>query len=199
MAKTRALIVFAHGAGAPSSSAWMLAWRARLAALGDVVTFDYPYMAAGRKAPDRLPVLIECHRAVLADARARFPRNRPVVLAGKSMGSRVGAYVSLDEKVDGLVCLGFPLGRTPDAKRDELLRSLATPVLFVQGSRDTLCPLERLQAVRREMRARNELHVVAEGDHSLIVGKRILAASARTQEDVDATAFAAIRAFVASL
>lgn len=199
MAKTRALIVFAHGAGAPSSSAWMQSWRTRLAALGDVVTFDYPYMAAGRKAPDRLPALIECHRAVLAGARARFPRDRPVVLAGKSMGSRVGAYLSLEEKFDGLVCLGFPLGRTLDAKRDELLRSLITPVLFVQGSRDTLCPLDHLEAVRRGMRTRNELHVVADGNHSLVVGKRILAASGRTQEAVDAAAFAAIHAFVASL
>lgn len=199
MAKTRALIVLAHGAGAPSSSAWMQSWRERLGQLGDVVTFDYPYMAAGRKAPDRLPALIECHRAVLADARARFPRDRPVVLAGKSMGSRVGAYVSLEEKVDGLVCLGFPLGRTPDAKRDELLRSVTTPILFVQGSRDTLCPLDHLEAVRRTMRARNELHVVTDGDHSLVVGKRILAASKRTQEDVDAAAFAAIRAFVGTL
>lgn len=199
MAKTRALIVLAHGAGAPSSSPWMQSWRERLGALGDVVTFDYPYMAAGRKAPDRLPALIACHRAVLADACARFTRNRPVVIAGKSMGSRVGAYVSLEEKVDGLVCLGFPLGRTPDAKRDQLLRSLTTPILFVQGSRDTLCPLDHLEAVRREMRARNELHVVAEGDHSLIVGKRVLAASGQTQEHVDSAAFAAVRAFVATL
>lgn len=199
MATTRALVVFAHGAGAPSSSEWMQSWRARLAQLGDVVTFDYPYMAAGRKAPDRLPALIEHHRGVLADARAGFPRNRPVVLAGKSMGSRVGAYLSLEEKVEGLVCLGFPLGRTPDAKRDELLRSLTTPILFVQGSRDPLCPLDRLETVRRAMRTRNELHVVADGDHSLIVGKRVLAAAGQTQQDVDTAAFSAIRAFVATL
>ena len=67
----RPSFVFAHGAGAPSSSAWMVAWRGRLGTLGDVVAFDYPYMRAGRKAPDRLPVLIAAHRAVLAEAPAR--------------------------------------------------------------------------------------------------------------------------------
>ncbi len=51
----RPSFVFAHGAGAPSSSAWMRAWRDGWATLGDVVAFDYPYMRAGRKAPDRCP------------------------------------------------------------------------------------------------------------------------------------------------
>ena len=66
---SRPTFVFAHGAGAPSSSGWMVAWRKRLETLGDVVTFDYPYMRAGRKTPDRLPALITAHREVLAQAR----------------------------------------------------------------------------------------------------------------------------------
>lgn len=55
MAAGKPFFLFAHGAGAPSTSAWMLAWRERLATLGDVAAFDYPYMRAGRKAPDKLP------------------------------------------------------------------------------------------------------------------------------------------------
>src|SRR5256885_16109249 len=86
------LILFAHGAGAPSASAWMRAWARRLGALGEVVTFDYPYMKAKRKSPDRQPVLVAAHAAALDEARARHGTERPVVLAGKSMGSRVGCH-----------------------------------------------------------------------------------------------------------
>ena len=110
-------------------------WRT----LGDVVAFDYPYMRAGRKAPDRLPVLIDAHRAVLAKAQARA--KGPVFLIGKSMGGRVGCHLALEEPVAGVICLGYPLqsGAT-GAMRDEVLLALRTPILFVQGSRDALCP-----------------------------------------------------------
>ena len=49
----------------------MVAWRDRLATLGDVTAFDYPYMRAKRKAPDKLPALIAAHREALAGVRAR--------------------------------------------------------------------------------------------------------------------------------
>src|SRR5882757_8197252 len=90
------VILFAHGAGAPSGSAWMRAWARRLGELGEVVPFDYPYMQAGRKAPDRQPVLVAAHAAALDGARARLGHDRPVVLAGKSMGSRVGCHLAVE-------------------------------------------------------------------------------------------------------
>ena len=51
MPSRRPFLLFAPGAGAPSTSRWMVAWRKRLETLGDVVAFDYPYMRAGRKSP----------------------------------------------------------------------------------------------------------------------------------------------------
>src|SRR5947207_705663 len=149
---SRPMLLFAHGAGAPSSSGWMVAWRERLATLGDVVAFDYPYMRAGRKTPDKLPALIAAHREALSDARARAKGR--LVLIGKSMGGRVGCHVALEEPVAGVVCLGYPLqsGGT-GAMRDEVLLALRTPILFVQGSRDVLCPLDKLAAVRARMTA----------------------------------------------
>src|SRR5689334_19360548 len=98
----------------------MVAWRKRLATLGAVTAFDYPYMRAGRKAPDRLPALIEAHREALAAVRAKA--GGPIFLAGKSMGSRVGCHLALQEPVAGLVCLGYPLrsGAT-GALRDQVL------------------------------------------------------------------------------
>jgi len=187
--------VFAHGAGAPSSSDWMRAWRKRLATLGDVTAFDYPYMRAGRKTPDRMPALLEAHRAVLTKVRARA--QGPLFLIGKSMGGRVGCHLALDEKVAGVICLGYPLqsGAT-GAMRDEVLIALRTKILFVQGSRDSLCPLDSLASVRARMTAPSTLLVVEGGNHSLEVSAAQRKASGVSQADSDARVLDAIRAFV---
>jgi predicted alpha/beta-hydrolase family hydrolase len=122
-------------------------------------------------------------------------------LIGKSMGGRVGCHVALEEKVDELVCLGYPLCAMGDRTklRDEVLRALTTPILFVQGRRDPLCPLDLLGRVRSEMKAPNFLHVVEGGDHSLLVTKRQLQADSKTQDDVDQQALKAIVEFVDQL
>ncbi len=225
MAVAKPVFLFAHGAGAPSSSAWMVAWRDRLASLGSVTAFDYPYMRAGRKTPDRLPALIAAHRAALAAARARakgpaavarsatvrLPEKatvahraggaeRLVFLIGKSMGGRVGCHVALEETVAGVICLGYPLqsGAT-GAMRDEVLIALRTPILFVQGSRDSLCSLDKLAAVRTRMTAPSTLLVVEGGNHSLEVSAAQRKASGTTQADSDARVLAAIAAFVTTV
>ncbi len=162
------LFLFAPGAGASSASPWMQAWRDRLATLGGVVTFDYPYMKAGRRVPDRLPALIAAHAQALAAARAAHPEAERIFLIGKSMGSRVGCHLALQAPVTAVICLGYPLiSGSSGAKRDEVLLALRTPILFVQGTNDPLCPLPELQAVRAKMQAPNELFVVPGGDHSL--------------------------------
>ncbi len=168
-------------------------WKKRLSEIAHVETFDYDYMREGRKRPDPLPKLIAAHRAALSDARKRHPSGS-TILIGKSMGGRVGCHVSLEEKVDGLICLGYPLCAMGDRSklRDEVLRVLTTPILFVQGTRDSLCPLDLLERVRAEMKAPNFLHTVEGGDHSLRVPKRQLQGTGETQEDVDQEIFKAI-------
>ncbi len=190
----RPLVLFAPGAGAPSTSPWMSAWAERLGTFADVTRFDYAYMRAGRRSPDRLPALIETHREALSAARAG--RRGPVVLAGKSMGSRVGCHLALEEPVDALVCLGYPLRGARGELRSEVLVALRTPILFVQGTRDPLCPLEALEDVRRRMQAPTALHRVEGGNHSLEVGKRALRAAGEAQADVDARTLGAIVAFL---
>jgi uncharacterized protein len=196
------LFLFAHGAGAGSTHPWMESWAGALEELGRVVRFDYPYMAAGRKAPDRLPKLLIAHREALEAARDEHEPER-VILIGKSMGSRVGCHLSNEEniEVDGLVCLGYPLkAPSKTAKvRDEVLRALETPILFVQGTRDRLCPLELLAEVRPKMEAPNELHVVEEGDHSLKITKRHTKATGVTQEESDAAALQALATWLEEL
>jgi predicted alpha/beta-hydrolase family hydrolase len=193
------LFLFAPGAGAPSSHPWMQRWRTHLQKISDVEVFDYDHMRAGRKRPDPLPQLIGAHRQALAHASEG--KSPPIILIGKSMGGRIGCHVSLEEKVDGLVCLGYPLCAMGDRTklRDKVLRDLTTPVLFVQGTRDLLCPLDLLEQVRSEMTAPNFLHVVEDGDHSLMVSKRKLQAKSETQDDVDQRICEAIKQFVERL
>jgi uncharacterized protein len=176
----------------------MQRWAKRLATIGPVAAFDYPYMKERRKRPDPLPKLIAAHREALAQARETHPG--PIVLIGKSMGGRVGCHLALEEEVAAVICLGYPLCGAGDQTRlrDEVLRALSTPILFVQGTRDSLCPLDLLESVRREMKAPNELHVVEGGDHSLLVSKGQLKASGQTQDEVDDRILEAIRGFVSA-
>jgi predicted alpha/beta-hydrolase family hydrolase len=181
--ETRPLFLFAPGAGAGIDSAWMKLWRERLATLGMVEAFDYPYRLAGRKSPDRTPVLIAAHRAAWQaaltkhgghngnDANDANDANRPVFFIGKSMGSRMGCHLAVEEPsaCRGLICLGYPLRGQNGKLRDEVLRALKRPVLFLQGTRDPLCPLAELQALLAELPVPHELLIVEGGNHSLEV------------------------------
>jgi predicted alpha/beta-hydrolase family hydrolase len=203
----RPFFLLAPGAGAPSSSAWMQRWRNRLSTLGEVMTLDYPYMLAGRRRPDPPAVLIAAHAEALAQARLRAEGT--VVLIGKSMGGRIGCHVAVADadavKAGGqpeagrlrLVCLGYPLkSASSGALRDEVLVRLTTPVLFVQGTRDPLCPLPLLQDVRTRMSAPHRLHVVEGGDHSLEVSALQRKRAGISQGDSDANVLEVIRRFV---
>jgi len=187
------VFLFAPGAGAPSTHPWMQRWKQRLIQIGDVETFDYDYMRAARKRPDRLPQLIAAHRAAFAKVRAKTSGS--IILIGKSMGGRIGCHVALGENVNGVVCLSYPLcgGGDRSKLRDQVLRDLRTPILFVQGTRDPLCPLDLLESVRSKMTAPNFIHVVEGGDHSLLVRKKDLAGE--TQNDVDQRILGAIATF----
>lgn len=189
--------LFAPGAGAPSTSRWMQGFRDRLAVLGPVHCFDYPYQRAGRRSPDRLPVLLEAHRAAL---QALDP-SLPVVLIGKSMGGRIGCHLAntlVPGQALAVVCLGYPLLGQSGALRDEVLLAMRRPILFVQGTRDPLCPLDRLAAVRARMVAVNQLHIVDGGDHSLALPMTRLKADAQAQCAAHAAVIDRIATFVAN-
>ena len=188
--------LFAPGAGAPSTHPWMQKWKERLETIGQVTLFDYDYMREGRRRPDPPPQLIAAHRRALMQIREKASGR--IFLIGKSMGGRIGCHLSLEERVAGLICLGYPLCAMGDrAKlRDKVLRELRTPIFFVQGTRDPLCPLDLLEQVRAEMKASNELYVVEGGDHSLRVPKKLLQANGETQDDVDQRILAVINTFV---
>jgi predicted alpha/beta-hydrolase family hydrolase len=179
----------------------MKRWKERLAALRvnsapiqDVVAFDYPYRRQGRKTPDRQPVLVEAHVTALRDLAALSP-SAPIVLVGKSMGGRIGCHVAAERptEVAAIVCLGYPLkSGASGALRDEVLLRLRTPILFVQGTRDPLCPLETLASARERMTALSELHLVDGGNHSL----ELSAKERSRQPESDASILATIGTFL---
>lgn len=164
-------IVLAHGAGAGQRHPFMVTMASGLAARGlDVVTFDFPYMHAGRKLPDRAPVLEACFRAACEATRARTAGRR-LVIGGKSMGGRMATHLGAQGSVPslrGIVALGYPLhppGK-PDRPRVAHLPAIAVPVLIVQGERDAFGGPDELRPVLQTMPAPVTLHVVQGGDHS---------------------------------
>jgi len=179
-----AVIILAHGAGAGQAHPFMAGMRRRLAAAGyTVVTFDYPYIAEGRKAPDRVATLLECHRRVVesmaADADA-------LLLGGKSMGGRLASHLAVDAA--GLFFLGYPL--VPVGKREPRdtahLEAIEAPMLFVQGERDRLAPLDLLRPLVGSL-PRATLVAIPEADHSFKVPKRTGIGEEQMRERLAAT------------
>lgn len=166
------LLVLGHGAGAGSQHEFMERFAAGLASDSlRVCRFDFPYMAAGRKSPDRQAILEQAFRDVTDAVREGHDR---CIVGGKSLGGRVASLVAASGyPVDALVFLGYPLhppGR-PDRIRDGHLHEISAPMLFVEGTRDPFCPLDTLERVRAGLDAESDLVVVEDGDHSLKVRK----------------------------
>lgn len=191
--------LFAHGAGASSSSPWMRRYAALLKTIAPVITFDYLYIRAGRKRPDTLGALLVCHAEALEAGRAKY--GEMPILVGKSMGGRIGCHLALEQIVGAVICLGYPLlGQgQPDKRRDRVLLELNSPALFVQGTRDRLCPIEDLKQVLALRTARSELHIVESGDHSLAPTKRYLKEKQVSEADVEQTTLSVIDGFLKSL
>lgn len=169
------VLVVAHGAGSGMRAPFLDGFAVELAALGHpVLRFEFPYMAAGRRAPDRHPVLIAAWQAAFAGAIGRAD-GRPVAAGGKSMGGRMASMAAAEGMpAAALVFLGYPLhppGR-PEKLRDTHLDAVTAPMLFLQGTRDAFAQPELLHAVVRRLGARAELVEVADADHSFNVRGR---------------------------
>lgn len=129
------------GAGSASTHAGLLAIEAALAPMS-VVRADFPYRTAGRKAPDRAPILLQAVREEAAALRVGLGTSDGLVLGGRSMGGRMCSLVVGDEAdplpAKGLVLICYPLhppGR-PEKLRVEHFPRVTVPCLFVSGTRD---------------------------------------------------------------
>ncbi len=180
-----AFMVLAHGAGAGMEHPFMTALAARLAGVGlSTLRFQFPFMAAGGRRPDRRPVLVAAWARVAAWVRPRWA-GLPMVVGGKSLGGRMASHAAAEgllEGVRGLVFFGFPLhpaGR-PGTGRAAHLSRVGLPMLFLQGTRDALADLDLLGPVVADLGGRATLNVVEGADHGFHVLKR----SGRTDDDV---------------
>lgn len=181
----RAGYVLAHGAGAGMDHPFMEAVATALAERGvATVRYQFPYMEAGKRRPDRAPLAQATVRAAVDAARTALPGLR-LFAGGKSFGGRMTSQAAAESPlpgVAGLVFLGFPLhpsGR-PATDRAAHLAGVSVPMLFVQGTRDALADLALLRPVLQDLGDRAALHVVEGGDHSFHVLKR----SGRTDDEV---------------
>ena len=167
------LLVLAHGAGTGERHPWMVRVARGLAERGvSVVTFEFPYMQAGRRRPDPAPVLEAAYRAAWDEAVQDAPAGARCFAGGKSMGGRMASHVAaagaFAPPPAGLVFFGYPL-HPPDAphkRRDAHLSRITAPMLFLHGTRDPFgTPDEMRDVVGALPSAR--LHLVDGGDHSL--------------------------------
>lgn len=177
-AQPRQTLVLAHGAGAGQGHPWM---RARAGDLADrgirIVTFDFPYITAGRRMPDRAPLLLDTWRLVAGHALDRWPQV-PLAIGGKSMGGRMATMLAaLDDVpsgVRGCVALGYPLHPpgTPAQLRVAHLPDIRMPVLVVQGERDPFGGPDEIRAAFGVSGGRVDVMAVAGGGHGFEVRAR---------------------------
>ncbi len=173
-----ALLVLAHGAGAPMDSDFMNLMAEAIAGRGvSVVRFEFPYMARRRQEqrkfpPNRAPQLLAHFREVLAV----LPEDSlPVWIGGKSMGGRMASLLAAEADcppIHGVVALGYPFhppGK-PEKTRTKHLRHLTVPMLICQGERDPFGKPKEVAGYGLPGNVR--VHWLASGDHDFKPLKR---------------------------
>lgn len=166
--------VLAHGAGADMHHAFMGHVAAGLAERGvAVLRFQFPFTEQRSRRPDPPALAQQTVRAAVQAAADQWP-GLALFAGGKSYGGRMSSQAQAAQplpQVRGLAFLGFPLHAAgkPANARAEHLAEVAVPMLFLQGTRDALAELPRMQAVTATLGARATLHVVEGADHAFHV------------------------------
>ena len=176
-ADARALYVLAHGARAGMTHRFLADVAEGLAGRGiATLRFQFPSMEAGSRRPDPPALAQATVRAAVAEARRRLPA-LPLFAGGKSFGGRMTSQAQAAMPLDGvqgLIFLGFPLhpAGKPSAERARHLFEVQLPMLFLQGTRDSLAELGQLRPLIRELGRRASLTLFEAADHSFHVPVR---------------------------
>ena len=194
-----ACLVLAHGAGAGMTHPFMHAvadgLRDRHVA---TLRYQFPYMQAGSKRPDRPPLAHATVRAAVA-AASRLAPGLPLCAGGKSFGGRMTSQAQAETplpNIAGLAFLGFPLhpaGKPSEDRADHLSR-VHVPMLFLQGTRDTLAEQSLLARVLAQLPNATS-HMIDNADHSFHVPAR----SERNDAEVLAEVLDVLAAWIARL
>lgn len=170
-----ALLVLAHGSGAGKDHDFMSGYARAVAQKGiSVLRFNFPYMDAGKKFPDRAPVAIAVWKQVREWAGANVSGGLPVFAAGKSFGGRMASMAVADGMdTRSLIFLGYPLHapKKEEKLRDEHLYPLQVPMLFLEGTRDPFANRELMTQVVSGLNPDCELLWFEGGDHSFKVAR----------------------------
>ncbi len=194
-----ATILLAHGAGAPMDSAGMTGISEALVQAGlRVARFEFGYMAARRSGSRKPSPKAELLRDEYRQAIDALGASGPLIIGGKSMGGRVASMVAdelhADDRIAGLLCLGYPFH--PPAKPQQLrtahLEALRTPTLICQGTRDPFGTCDEVASY--SLSPSIEILWLEDGDHDLKPRKTI---SGFTPADHLATIADATRDWVA--
>ncbi len=192
-------VLLAHGAGADMHAATLTTVADALAdAKVPSLRFNFPYRAAGRRGPDRAPVLEAAVREAVAELarRTKLPPER-LVLGGRSMGGRICSMVAADTGALGLVLLGYPLhppGKATQLRVEHFAR-LRMPTLFVSGTRDAFATRAELKRHAKKLKGPVSFHWVETGDH----GFKPLKSSGLTVDAVLADVAGAVVEFVTGI
>ena len=155
MRKPAGVVLF-PGAGSSADHPSLVAIEEALAPI-PVLRVDFPYRRAGRRAPDRAPVLLACVRdEVRAFAKTLGVPTSRLVIGGRSMGGRMCSMAAADTddplKVAGLILVSYPLHppAKPEKLRTEHLPGITVPTLCISGTKDTFgSPAELRRHFRR--------------------------------------------------
>ena len=190
--KARWLLALSHGAGAGMAHPFLEKLASELAEVAvATLRYQFPYMEEGRRVPDKSEVLLATVAAAVERAAETAPES-PLLAGGKSMGGRMtsqAAAQGLLGPVKGLVFFGFPLHppNRPGTKRAEHLAKVKAPMLFLQGTRDTLADLALLRPICEQLGSRATLHIIQEGDHSFHVLKKAAKTDAEIMKELAET------------
>lgn len=171
------------GAGSDAAHSSLMAIERAVQPL-PVARIDFPYRLAGRRTPDRAPVLVRAVREAVDDACRRWScEPGHLVIGGRSMGGRMCSMVvaGFDGnervaqpsfpglRVAGLVCVGYPLHppRQPQKLRVAHLPHLVVPSLFVSGTRDEFATPDELRHHLAPVSAPVQVQLVEGGRHDL--------------------------------
>ena len=161
------------GAGSSADHPSLVAIESALAPV-PVLRVDFPYRRAGRRAPDRAPVLLACVREeVRAFAKSLGVPTSRLVIGGRSMGGRMCSMAAADTddplKVAGLILVSYPLHppAKPEKLRTEHLPGITVPTLCISGTKDTFGTPAELKRHFRRVKGDVAWHLIENKGHDL--------------------------------
>jgi predicted alpha/beta-hydrolase family hydrolase len=170
------LLTLAHGAGAGMDHSFMVKLAESLSAAGiGTLRFNFPFAENKKFRPDTPAVAHQTIEAAIHKAHDLFPA-LPLFVSGKSFGGRMTSqYLSThtDVNVQGIIFYGFPLHAAgkPGTERAEHLKDVKVPMLFLQGTKDTLAQWDLIEGVCTSLK-KAKLVKLEGADHSFKAGKQ---------------------------